>query len=133
MVLNVLHWDLSSVTPYTILDNILRSAQNSKLLNLDISTVRRHAETFVALAATEADFMEYSSAVIAGASLGAAVRGLKAGSYEKSTLENSNQLHTLLEHLQSATKANKVREVSRLKQIVKIDIFCTDCSLHLYY
>ena len=112
MVLNVLHWDLSSVTPYSILDNILRSSQNSKLHNLDISTVRRHSETFVALAATEPDFMGFSSAVIAGASLGAAVRGLKAGSYGKSTLENSNQLHTLLEHLHSATNANKVRETS---------------------
>ena len=122
MVLNVLHWDLSSVTSYSILDNILRSAQNSKLHNLDISTVRRHAETFVALAATERDFMGCSSAVIAGASLGAAVRGLNG----KSTLENSNQLHTLLEHLQSATNANKVRKVFILKQTVKSDIFCTD-------
>ena len=113
--MNVLHWDLSSVTPYSILDNILRSSQTPSLHNLNISTVRRHAETFVALAATEIDFMGYSPAVIAGASLGAAVRGLKAGSYGKNTLENASELHTLLEHLQSATKANKVRKLSLLK------------------
>merc|ERR1711953_1169674 len=33
MVLNVLHWDLSSVTPYSILDNILRSSQNANSYN----------------------------------------------------------------------------------------------------
>ena len=108
MVLNVLHWDLSSVTPYSVLDSILRSSQNEKHHNLDISMVRRHAETFVALAATEPDFMGYSPAVIAGASLGAAIRGLKAGSYGKNTIENSNQLNGLLDHLQSATNSNKV-------------------------
>jgi len=107
MVLNVLHWDLSSVTPYSILDNILRSSQNANSYNLDISTVRRHSETFIALAATEPDFMGYSPAVIAAASLGAAVRGLKAGSYGQNTVENSNQLQALLSHLQSATNANK--------------------------
>ena len=109
MVLNVLHWDLSSVTPYSILDSILRSSQNETHHNLDISTVRRHAETFVALAATEPDFMGYSPAVIAAASLGAAIRGLKAGSYGKDTLENSNQLDCLLEYLNAATNSNKVR------------------------
>ena len=117
MVLNVLHWDLSSVTPYSILDNILRSSQNANSYNLDISTVRRHSETFIALAATEPDFMGYSPAVIAAASLGAAVRGLKAGSYGQNTVENSNQLHALLSHLQSATNANKVRVKQKLLQI----------------
>ena len=109
MVLNVLHWDLSSVTPYSILDSILRSSQNETHHNLDISTVRRHAETFVALAATEPEFMGYSPAVIAAASLGAAIRGLKAGSYGKTTVENSNQLNSLLEYLNAATNSNKVR------------------------
>ena len=113
MVLNVLHWDLSSVTPYSILDNILRrtagSSEGTKLHSSEISTVRRHAETFLALAATEPDFMGYSPAVVAGASLGAAIRGLNAGCYGKDTIENSNQLSSLLEHLQSATNTDKVR------------------------
>ena len=113
MVLNVLHWDLSSVTSYSILDNILRrtagSSPNAKLYSSEISTIRRHAETFVALAATEPDFMGYSPAAISGASLGTAIRGLNSGCYGKNTLENSGQLNGLLTHLQALTNADKVR------------------------
>jgi hypothetical protein len=45
VVLNVLGWDLSSITLYSILDHLLRT------LDLDnVNTIQRHAETFNALA-----------------------------------------------------------------------------------
>ena len=74
LVLEALQWDLSAVTPYSILDQILRSVQLES--NPNESNVRKHAETFVALAATESHFIHKSPALIAVASLGAALRGL---------------------------------------------------------
>ena len=123
MVLNVLHWDLSSVTAYSILDNILRrSSQDDKLHSSEISRVRIHAETFVALAATEPSFMGYSPAVVAGASLGAAICGLNADCYGKSKVDHSNQINSLLEHLQSATNTDKVR----INTIAKVRLGCIE-------
>ena len=113
MVLGVLKWDLSSVTPYSVLDNILRRyyglLETDKSNALQLSTVRRHAETFVALAATESNFMRYNPAVVAVSSLGAAIRGLSVGCYGKDTVETFDELNTILEHLQSTTGTEKVR------------------------
>ena len=72
--MEALQWDLSAVTPYSILDQILRSVQLEPMPNQ--SNVRKHAETFIALAATEHHFTNKSPALIAVASLGAALRGL---------------------------------------------------------
>ena len=74
LVLEALQWDLSAVTPYSILDQILRSVPLEA--NPKEANVRKHAETFVALAATESHFIHKSPALIAVASLGAALRGL---------------------------------------------------------
>ena len=63
LVLEALQWDLSAVTPYSILDQILRSVQLES--NPNESNVRKHAETFVALAATESHFIHKSPALIA--------------------------------------------------------------------
>ena len=76
LVLQVLGWDLSAVTPYSILDHLLRSLSCS-------AVVRKHAETFVALAATEHSFCRRSPAVVAVACLGAALRGLNAAGLEE--------------------------------------------------
>lgn len=97
LVLQVLEWDLSAVTPYSILDHLLRT------LNLDASfanveTVRKHAETFVALTATEHQFCHSSPAVVAVASLGAALRGLSGKGLEE-----------MLAKLQLLTGVQKVR------------------------
>ena len=80
IVLEALQWDLSAVTPYSILDQILRSVQLES--NPNESNVRKHAETFVALAATESHFIHKSPALIAVASLGAALRGLNHAGLE---------------------------------------------------
>jgi len=73
-VLDALQWDLSAVTPYSILDHILRTVNFQPMF--DPRVVRKHAETFVALAATEYSFCHQSPMVVAVACLGAALRGL---------------------------------------------------------
>ncbi len=77
----MLGWDLSAVTPYSILDQLLRGLSWSSTISL--GQVRQHAETFVALAATEFSFYPRSAAVVAVASLGAALRGLNAKETEQ--------------------------------------------------
>eukprot|EP00096_Caligus_rogercresseyi_P011784 TRINITY_DN4757_c0_g1_i1.p1 TRINITY_DN4757_c0_g1~~TRINITY_DN4757_c0_g1_i1.p1 ORF type:complete len:322 (-),score=118.79 TRINITY_DN4757_c0_g1_i1:278-1243(-) len=77
-VLSVLSWDLSIVTPYTVLDQIMRRIGSVEALNIDLNTVRRHAETFIALAATEYEFylaFEGRPAVLAVGALIAAFSG----------------------------------------------------------
>lgn len=90
IVLNVLGWDLSAVTPYSILEHLLRSMKLEPTFNLE--TVKKHAETFCALAATEHIFSLKRPAVVAVACLGAALRGL-----------NSNGLDNMLSSLQIST------------------------------
>ena len=74
-VLDALEWDLSSVTAYSILDHILRTVPLDPRI-FDPTIVRKHAETFVALAATEHIFSLKSPVTVAVACLGAALRGL---------------------------------------------------------
>ncbi len=99
-MLQVLNWDLSAVTPYAILDQLLRSvAWDGCQVSMDL--VRRHAETFVALAATEHSFCRLTPTVVAVASLGAALRGLGA-----------NDLQGVLHRLADLTGVDKVnREI----------------------
>lgn len=74
-VLNILGWDLSATTPYAILDQLLRRLTFDSSFNL--STIRRHAETFLALTATEFDFYPRSATVLAVSCLTAAFSGMK--------------------------------------------------------
>jgi transcription initiation factor TFIIIB Brf1 subunit/transcription initiation factor TFIIB len=93
VVLDVLGWDLSAVTPYSILDHLLRT------LDLDnVNTVRRHAETFNALAATEHAFLNQSPDVVALACLAAALRGLNCKGREET-----------VKRLEAVTGVKKVR------------------------
>ena len=80
-VLSVLEWDLSAVTSYSILDHLIRTLTFNETFNLE--TVRKHAETFVALAVTEYSFHQRSPAVVAVACLGAAIRGLNRAALEE--------------------------------------------------
>ena len=100
MILNVLGWDLSAVTPYSILDQLLRSLEldNSAETALSMEKVRKHAETLVALAATEYAFCQKSPALVAVASLGAALRGL-----------NTQGLDKMISSLEITTGVKKVR------------------------
>jgi len=95
-VLDALQWDLSAVTPYSILDHILRTVSFGPMFDPEV--VRKHAETFVALAATEHLFSLKSPITVAVACLGAAIRGLNPQSLEvmlKSIFLTCGEIHTV--------------------------------------
>merc|ERR1711892_246676 len=73
-ILNVLQWELSSVTTHSFLEHFIPGLRLSSKVN--IPKVRRHAETIAALAATEYKFILGKQSVIAAAALAAAVKGL---------------------------------------------------------
>lgn len=88
LVLSVLGWDLSVVTPYTIVDQVLRRI-NPKC-GYDLRTIKAHAETFIALAATEYDFyLNYSNpSVIAVSAIMAAFSGMTANHQHQANRDN---------------------------------------------
>ncbi len=72
LVLEKLNWDLSAVTPYCILDQLLRRLENSQQSNCqvqELTGVRSCAETFIALAATESSFLTSPAALVAVSAL----------------------------------------------------------------
>ncbi|XP_070973263.1 G1/S-specific cyclin-D1-like [Oncorhynchus clarkii lewisi] len=73
LVLNKLKWDLASVTPHDFIDHFL-----SKLpIHQDTEQIlRKHAQTFVALCATDVKFIANPPSMIAAGSVAAAVQGL---------------------------------------------------------
>ena len=71
-ILNVLQWELSSVTTHSFLEHFIPGLSLSSKVN--IPKVRRHAETIAALAATEYQFILAKQSVIAAAALAAAVK-----------------------------------------------------------
>ncbi|XP_019911530.1 G1/S-specific cyclin-D1 isoform X2 [Esox lucius] len=78
LALNKLKWDLASVTPHDFIDHFLSKLpihQNTKQI------LRKHAQTFVALCATDVKFIANPPSMIAAGSVAAAVQGL----YLKST------------------------------------------------
>lgn len=73
VVLSKLKWDLSAVTPHDFLEQVLSR------LSLDkerTEVIKKHAQTFIALCATDCKFMMYPPSMIAAGSLGAATHGL---------------------------------------------------------
>merc|ERR1712129_179506 len=73
-ILNVLQWELSSVTAHGFLEHFIPGLCLSSKVN--INKVRRLAETIAAMAATEYQFILAKPSVIAAAALAAAVKGL---------------------------------------------------------
>lgn len=74
VVLSKLKWDLSAVTPHDFLEQVL-----SRLECIDreqTEVIKKHAQTFVALCATDCKFMMYPPSMIAAGSVGAATHGL---------------------------------------------------------
>lgn len=73
LVLSRLKWDLSAITPNDFLEQILSR------LHMDAERARvmkRHAQTFIALCATDFKFAIYPPSMIAAGSVGAAANGL---------------------------------------------------------
>ncbi|XP_054836931.1 G1/S-specific cyclin-D3 isoform X2 [Eublepharis macularius] len=77
LVLEKLKWDLVSVIANDFLDHIL---QRLPLPQIKVDLVKKHAQTFIALCATDYTFAMYPPSMIATGSIGAAVHGLSASS-----------------------------------------------------
>merc|ERR1712204_97435 len=73
-ILNVLQWELSSVTSHSFLEHFIPGLSLSSRVN--IPKVRRQAETIAAMAATEYQFILAKDSLIAAAALASAVKGL---------------------------------------------------------
>ena len=86
-ILNVLQWELSSVTTHSFLEHFIPGLSLSSKVN--IPKVRRHAETIAALAATEYQFILAKQSVIAAAALAAAVNSLVKDEAETEVVVNS--------------------------------------------
>ncbi|KAM8892708.1 G1/S-specific cyclin-D1-like [Spinachia spinachia] len=75
LVLTKLKWDLASVTPLDFIDHFLSQlpvgSENRPIL-------RKHAQTFVALCATDVKFIASPASMVAAGSMVAAVEGLQA-------------------------------------------------------
>jgi len=74
MILNVLQWELSSVTTHSFLEHFIHELNLSSKVNID--KVRSHAETIAAMAATEYQFILAKQSIIAAAALAVAVNEL---------------------------------------------------------
>ncbi|XP_053101276.1 G1/S-specific cyclin-D3 isoform X1 [Hemicordylus capensis] len=77
LVLEKLKWDLVSVIANDFLDHIL---QRLPLPQQKADLVKKHAQTFIALCATDYTFAMYPPSMIATGSIGAAINGLSTSS-----------------------------------------------------
>ncbi|XP_075532245.1 G1/S-specific cyclin-D2-like [Dermacentor variabilis] len=91
-VLNRLNWDVASVVANDFVDHLVA------MLGLADrgDTVRRHANTFISLCATEYHFVGYSPALLAASSVAAAVHGLRTPLH---TAEAQDELMSSLERI----------------------------------
>ncbi|XP_038662001.1 G1/S-specific cyclin-D1 [Scyliorhinus canicula] len=76
LVLNKLKWDLASVTPHDFIEHFLSKLP---IPNESKQIIRKHAQTFVALCATDVKFISNPPSMIAAGSMAAAVHGLHLG------------------------------------------------------
>ncbi|XP_067160542.1 G1/S-specific cyclin-D2 isoform X5 [Apteryx mantelli] len=81
VVLGRLKWNLAAITPHDFIEHILRKLPlpKDKLL-----LIRKHAQTFIALCATDFNFAMYPPSMIATGSVGAAICGLQLDDGESS-------------------------------------------------
>ncbi|XP_014667160.1 PREDICTED: G1/S-specific cyclin-D2-like [Priapulus caudatus] len=91
-VLSRLKWDLSAVTAHDFLEHLMSRLQ---LTSDRADMVRRHAQTFIALCATDFSFAMYPPSMICAASIGAAAHGLLTSSSGTSAAEMNALLHRL--------------------------------------
>lgn len=72
MVLELLNWDLSAITPFCILDQLMRRLLMTglpKSAAVDVQAARSLAETLVTLAVTETTFLTTQPSLVAVSSL----------------------------------------------------------------
>ncbi|XP_012679005.1 G1/S-specific cyclin-D2b [Clupea harengus] len=80
VVLGKLKWNMAAVTPHDFIEHILYKLPLPKD---KLSLIRKHAQTFIALCATDFSFAMYPPSMIATGSVGAAVCGLQMDRAER--------------------------------------------------
>ncbi|XP_040265204.1 G1/S-specific cyclin-D1 [Bufo gargarizans] len=76
LILNKLKWDMASVTPHDFIEHFL---DKMSLTDDTKQIIRKHAQTFVALCATDVKFISNPPSMIAAGSVAAAIQGLNLG------------------------------------------------------
>ncbi|XP_040023987.2 G1/S-specific cyclin-D1 [Gasterosteus aculeatus] len=97
LVLNKLKWDLASVTPHDFIEHFLSKL---KIYPSTKQTLRKHAQTFVALCATDVNFIASPPSMVAAGSVVAAVQGLYLKSQDAS-LSSQNLTNFLSQVIRS--------------------------------
>merc|ERR1712050_754292 len=97
-ILNVLQWELSSVTTHTFLEHFIPGL-STELSKVNINKVKTHAQTIAAMAATEYAFICAKPSIIAAAALSVAIKEEVEG-------ENESKATTkrLSEHIKCSYK-----------------------------
>ncbi|XP_069862131.1 G1/S-specific cyclin-D2 [Dipodomys merriami] len=91
VVLGKLKWNLAAVTPHDFVEHILRKLPQQPET---LPRIRKHAQTFIALCATDFKFSTYLPSMIATGSVAAALRGLQQQEEEEE--EEASALTQLL-------------------------------------
>ena len=107
MVLELLNWDLSAITPYCILDQLLRRLIQP-LHNLrghfhDLQSIRSYAETLLSLAMTEMDFLTTSPCLVAVAAL---ITSMSSLNNQQNSSQNAPEVAVFLQNLFHLTGIN---------------------------
>ncbi|MCI4388898.1 hypothetical protein PGIGA_G00091420 [Pangasianodon gigas] len=98
IVLGKLKWNLAAVTPHDFIEHILRKLP---LPEDRVALIRKHAQTFIALCATDHSFAMFPPSMIATGSVGAAVCGLQISRMESSVWgESMTELLAKITHIE---------------------------------
>lgn len=120
VVLGKLKWNLAAVTPHDFIEHILKKLTLPKD---KLPLIRKHAQTFIALCATDFKFAMYPPSMIATGSVGAAICGLQLDIGFYSLLnDNLTDLlasitHTDVDCLKACQEQIESLLVSNLRQI----------------
>ena len=124
LVLELLNWDLSAITPYCILDQLLRRLAkplHDLKEDFDLTEVRNYSEAILNLAMTETTFLTTSPCLVAVSSLITAMSNLGLRGQQRGQNEAlvASFLHQLFEI--SNIKVEEISEViSQLEHIVRL-------------
>ncbi|KAF5907920.1 G1/S-specific cyclin-D2-like, partial [Clarias magur] len=98
IVLGKLKWNLAAVTPHDFIEHILRKLP---LPEDRLKLIRKHAQTFITLCATDHSFAMFPPSMIATGSVGAAVCGLQINHTESKVWgEGMTELLAKIAHIE---------------------------------
>ncbi|RXN01405.1 hypothetical protein EOD39_6923 [Acipenser ruthenus] len=120
VVLGKLKWNLAAVTPHDFIEHIVKKLP---LPSDKLPLIRKHAQTFIALCATDFNFAMYPPSMIATGSVGAAICGLQLDDGERTLWgENLTDLlakitNTEVDCLKACQEQIETVLVSNLRQV----------------